>query len=66
MPEHVHRWMRYGPTDPEAGAEIGDWNHWCADGDTDHHDEPCADAASHEGEHANDVTAQDAWPKVGV
>ena len=36
-----HRWIRYGETDPETGEDVGTWNHWCVDGDTDHHIEPC-------------------------
>ena len=56
MPDHVHRWMRYVP----AGG--GTANHWCIDGDTIHHPEPCADADAKTGEHANDVTDQGDWP----
>lgn len=32
---HAHRWTRF--QDPVTKA----WNHWCVDGDTEHHDEPC-------------------------
>jgi hypothetical protein len=56
MPAHVHRWMRY--IDPVSH----DGNHWCIDGDTDHHPEPCADADAHTGDHTNDVTGLETWP----
>lgn len=60
MPEHVHRWMRY--VDPVTH----DGNHWCIDGDTTHHPEPCADevADPRAGDHANDVTSQSDWPTI--
>jgi hypothetical protein len=53
---HQHRWTRY--EDPETGV----WNHWCVDGDTEHHDEPCADAASQAGDHEHDAGDQETWP----
>lgn len=55
MPEHVHRWMRWDPTG-------GDANHWCVDGDTPHHLEPCADVEPKTGDHVNDVTPIEDWP----
>lgn len=51
-----HRWIRH--IDPETGEA----NHWCVDGDTEHHDEPCADAEAHAGDHADDVSTVDDWP----
>lgn len=54
--DHQHRWMRY--QDPVTDA----WNHWCIDGDTEHHDEPCQDAADHTGDHAEDVPTAGDWP----
>jgi hypothetical protein len=60
MPAHVHRWMRYHDT------VTGVTNHWCIDGDTAHHDEPCADevADPRTGDHATDVTSQSDWPTL--
>jgi hypothetical protein len=43
-----HRWMRH--VDPDTGKA----NHWCIDGDTGHHAEPCADAEKRTGDHADD------------
>lgn len=54
--EHVHRWMRH------TDLDTGESNHWCVDGDTVHHPEPCQDAADRAGAHANDRAGQDAWP----
>lgn len=54
--DHEHRWLRH--QDPETGAR----NHWCIDGDTEHHGEPCADADHRAGEHANDSAGLDVWP----
>jgi hypothetical protein len=56
MPEHVHRWLRYEDEDTHT------WSHWCVDGDSAHHDEPCADVEPRTGEHADDTTTQDQWP----
>lgn len=56
MPDHVHRWMRY--IDPVTH----DGNHWCIDGDTTHHPEPCADVEAHTGDHVNDAGGQETWP----
>jgi hypothetical protein len=43
-----------------------DGNHWCIDGDSTHHPEPCADevADPRAGDHANDVTSQSDWPTI--
>lgn len=58
-PRHeVHRWARY--EDPETGA----WNHWCVDGDTEHHDEPCADAANRVGAHETDAGGPETWTVI--
>lgn len=55
-----HRWMRY--VDPETGKA----NHWCIDGDTAHHPEPCEDAANRTGDHESDLAgAAEAWPEFG-
>lgn len=48
--------MRF--TDPETKKV----NHWCVDGDTGHHDEPCKAAEDRTGEHAADTTWPDDWP----
>jgi hypothetical protein len=56
MAGHVHRWLRYEDEVTHA------WNHWCVDGDSAHHDEPCADAEPRTGEHVDDTTTQDQWP----
>lgn len=45
---HEHRWMRY------ADPETEEANHWCIDGDTGHHAEPCVDAEKRAGDHAGD------------
>lgn len=53
-----HRWMRH------ADPETGEANHWCIDGDTGHHPEPCEDAAYRTGEHAGDPeNAAESWPE---
>jgi hypothetical protein len=44
----AHRWMRH--VDPDTGEA----NHWCIDGDTGHHAEPCADAEKRTGDHLSD------------
>lgn len=52
-----HRWTRY--TDPDTGET----NHWCVDGcPNEHHPEPCADAATGAGDHADDVDPIEEWP----
>jgi hypothetical protein len=57
MPDgHAHRWLRW--TDPDTGVT----NHWCVDGDTEHHNEPCADAAAGTGDHEADATTVDDMP----
>jgi hypothetical protein len=52
----AHRWMRH--VDPETGEA----NHWCIDGDTEHHAEPCPDAQERLGDHAGDP-ADAVWPE---
>lgn len=44
----------------------GPANHWCADGDTSHHPEPCDDAANRTGDHATDAEdgGQETWPAL--
>lgn len=51
-----HRWIR------ATDSKSEDSQHWCIDGDTDHHDEPCTDAEAHRGDHADDVSTVDDWP----
>lgn len=51
---HEHRWIRWNPGGDDA-------NHWCIDGDTEHHPEPCADAEAHAGDHADDTSTVDDW-----
>jgi hypothetical protein len=53
--DHQHRWLRYQDEATKA------WNHWCIDGDTQHHDEPCADADHRAGDHANDASSIADW-----
>lgn len=51
--EHEHRWLRY------QDEATGKWNHWCIDGDTGHHPEPCPDAESGTGDHEGETTTVD-------
>jgi hypothetical protein len=56
--EHAthHRWTRFTDTATRKT------NHWCIDGDTGHHDEPCKDAEARTGDHATDTIGPDEWP----
>lgn len=56
----AHRWVRF--RDEETGAV----NHWCADGDTSHHDEPCTDAEARIGDHADDQVPIGEVPLLGM
>jgi hypothetical protein len=52
-----HRWTRHA--DPDGRV-----NHFCVDGDTEHHDEPCEAAVNLTGEHENDPPGvkPESWP----